>query len=152
MAGIAFSNSQVHIVHAMGHSFAAVFPEPHGSLVGIFLPYVLKYCLNAPGETNESILLYSGLAKKLGWANWDDEDKKAANKVVEKITELQKLVNFTSNLKDLDINREDFEKQLSTLISLCYQDPSGAMAPRSPTKDDFSRLYTYAYDGKEIDF
>jgi len=152
MAGIAFSNSQVHIVHAMGHSFAAVFPKPHGRLVGIFLTYVLQYCLNAPGDTNESILLYSGLAKKLAWAKWDDDDKRAANKVVEKIKELQKLVNFTSNLKDLGIKREDFEKNLSTLISLCFQDPSGAMAPRSPTKDDFSRLYTYAYDGKDIDF
>ncbi len=152
MAGIAFSNSQVHIVHAMGHSFAAVFPTPHGSLVGLFLTYVLKYCLNAPGDTNESILLYSGLAKKLGWAKWEDDDKKSANKVVEKVIELQKLVNFTSNLKDLGIKREDFEEKLSTLIALCYQDPSGAMAPRSPTKDDFSRLYTYAYDGKDIDF
>ena len=152
MAGIAFSNSQVHIVHAMGHSFAAVFPEPHGSLVGLFLPYVLRYCLNAPGETNESILLYSGLAKKLGWANWDEDDKKTANMVVEKIKELQKLVNFTSNLKDLGIKSADFEKNLSILISLCNQDPSGAMAPRSPTKDDFTRLFTYAYDGKEIDF
>ncbi|UCC19253.1 MAG: iron-containing alcohol dehydrogenase [Promethearchaeota archaeon] len=152
MAGIAFSNSQIHIVHAMGHSFGAIFPIPHGGIVGIFLPYVLQYCLNAPGDTNESIILYSGLAKKLGWAKWEDEDKSAANKVVEKIKELQKIVNFSSNLKDLGIKREDFDKNLSTLISLCYQDPSGAMAPRSPTKDDFIRLYTYAYDGKEIDF
>ncbi len=152
MAGIAFSNSQVHIVHALGHSFAAIFPIPHGSLVGLFLPYVLKYCINAPGDTNESIILYSELAKKLGWAKWDDEDKKAANKVLEKIKELQKSVNFPTNLKDLGIKREDFEKNLNPLISLCFQDPSGVMAPRSPSKDDFSRLYTYAYDGKDIDF
>ena len=55
-------------------------------------------------------------------------------------------------VKDLGIKSADFEKNLSILISLCYQDPSGAMAPRSPTKDDFTRLFTYAYDGKEIDF
>jgi alcohol dehydrogenase class IV len=152
MAGIAFSNSQVHIVHALGHSFAAVFPIPHGSLVGLFLPYVLQYCLNAPGETNESIILYSRLAKQLGWASWSDDDKKAASKVVEKIRELQKSVDFITSLKNLGIERGDFEKNLSTLISLCYQDPSGVMAPRSPSKDDFLRLYTYAYDGKDIDF
>jgi alcohol dehydrogenase class IV len=96
--------------------------------------------------------LYSELAKKLGWANWDDEDKKAANKILEKIKELQKAVNFTTSLKDLGIDRDDFEKNLDRLISLCFQDPSGVMAPRSPTKDDFSRLYTYAYYGKEVDF
>jgi alcohol dehydrogenase class IV len=152
IAGIAFSNSQVHIVHALGHSFAAVFPKPHGCLIGLFLPYVLQYCLNAPGDTNESILLYSRLARQLGWAKWDDDDKKAANEVVEKVKELQKSVNFTTNLKNLGIDREEFEKNLKTLISLCFQDPSGVMAPRSPSKEDFSRLYSYAYDGKEIDF
>jgi len=152
MAGIAFSNSQVHIVHAMGHSFAAVFPTPHGRLVGLFLPYVLQYCLNAPGDTNESIILYAGLAKKLGWAKWDDEDKKAANTVLDKVKELQKMVDFTTSLKNLGIEREEFEKNLSALISLCFQDPSGVMAPRSPIKDDFSRLYTYAYDGIDVDF
>lgn len=152
MAGIAFSNSQIHIVHALGHSFGAVFGIPHGSIVGLFLPYVLQYCLNAPGDTNESILLYSGLAKRLSWAKWDEEDKKAAYKVVEKVKELQKVVNFTTNLKNLGIEREDLEKNLSILISLCYQDPSGVMAPRSPSKEDFSRLFTYAYNGKDVDF
>ena len=152
MAGIAFSNSQIHIVHALGHSFAAIFPFPHGSLVGLFLPYVLQYCINAPGDTNETIQLYSELAKKLGWAKWEDEDKKAANIVLEKIKKLQKLVEFPTSLKELGIKREELEKHLGALISLCYQDPSGVMAPRSPSKDDFSRLFTYAYDGKEIDF
>ncbi len=108
--------------------------------------------MNAPGDTNESIILYSELAKKLGWANWDDEEKKAANKVLEKIKKLQESVGFITSLKNLGINREEFEKNLDALISLCFQDPSGVMAPRSPSKEDFSRLYTYAYDGKEVDF
>lgn len=152
MAGLAFGNSQAHLAHAMGHSWAAIFHTTHGQAVGLFLRYITQYCLNAPGETNESIKMYSLLAKKLGWAKWSDDPKKAAYVVVEKINELQKEVDFITNLKDLGIKREDFDSNLGKLISLCYQDPSSVMAPRTPNKEEFTKLYTYAYEGKDIDF
>ena len=152
MAGLAFSNGQVHIGHAMGHSWSGVFHTPHGQSVGIFLPYIVQYCLNDPSEPNDSILMYSDLAKKLGWAKWGDGNKKAAYTVVEKINEIQKKVDFISNLKDLGIKRDEFEKNLNKVISLCFQDPSSVMAPRTPTKEEFAKIYTYAYEGRDIDF
>jgi len=152
MAGLAFGNSQAHLAHAMGHSWGAIFHTPHGNSVGLFLPYITQYCLNAPGEPNESVTWYSELAKKLGWANWGDDNKKAALIVVDKIKELQKTINFISNLKDLGISKEDFDSNLPTLISLFFQDPSGVMAPRIPNKEEVIRLYQYAYDGKDVDF
>jgi len=152
LAGLAFSNSQLHIGHAMGHSLAAVFPIPHGQTVGLFLKYITQYCLNDPGETNESIEVYSTLAKKLGWAKWDYPPKKASYIVVEKINELQDKVDFIKNIKDLGITQENFNNNLNKLIGLCYQDPSSVMAPRTPNKEEFTKLYTYAYEGKDIDF
>ncbi|MFW9825646.1 MAG: iron-containing alcohol dehydrogenase [Candidatus Thorarchaeota archaeon] len=152
MAGLAFSNSQVNIGHAMGHSFSAVFPTPHGQIVGLFTRYVIQYCLNDPTEPNESVEIYADLAKKLGWAKWDDEPKKAAYSVVEKIDKLQEKTNFPSSLKELGIKREEFDKNLDLLISLCYQDPSSVMAPRTPNTEEFTKLYNYVYEGKDIDF
>ena len=152
MAGLAFGNSQAHLAHAMGHSCSSIFHIHHGQSVGLYLRYITQYCLNAPGETNDSILLYSDLAKKLGWANWGDDDKKAAYSVVGKIKELQNSVDFISNLKDFGIAKEDFDNNLDILVSLFFQDPSGVMAPRIPNKEDIIRLYQYAYDGKDVDF
>ncbi|MFX1477542.1 MAG: iron-containing alcohol dehydrogenase [Promethearchaeota archaeon] len=152
MAGLAFSNSQVHLGHAMGHSFGALFGTPHGEVVGLFLKYVTQYLINTPGEPNESVEVYSNISKRLGWANWSDDPKIAANLVVEKINELQNQVDFCPNLKGLGIKREDFEKNLNKLVSLCYQDPSSVMAPRTPNKEEFIKLFTYAYEGKDIDF
>lgn len=43
MAGIAFSNSMVGLVHALGHALGAVAKLPHGLCMNIFLPYVLEY-------------------------------------------------------------------------------------------------------------
>ncbi len=152
MAGLSFSNSQVNLGHAMGHSCGAIFSIHHGQSVGLFLKYISQYCLNNPSEPNESIEIYSTIAKKLGWAKWDDEPKKAAYIVVEKIKELQEKVDFPSNLRGLGISREDFDKNLDKLITLCYQDPSSVMAPRTPNKAEFEKLFKYAYEGKDIDF
>jgi alcohol dehydrogenase class IV len=152
MAGLTFSNSQVHLGHAMGHSLGAIFPTPHGAAVGLLLKYITQYLLNDPSEPNESIKVYADLSKKLGWANWDENPKKAAFKVVDKINELQKEVDFTTNLKDLGIKKEDFNSKLDKLISLCYQDSSSVMAPRTPNKEEFTKLYIYAYEGIDVDF
>ncbi|MFW9969706.1 MAG: iron-containing alcohol dehydrogenase [Candidatus Odinarchaeota archaeon] len=152
MAGLAFGNSQAHLAHALGHSSSAIFHIHHGQSVGLYLNYIIQFCLNASGESNESILLYSDLAKKLGWANWDDDPKKAAFSVVNKIKELQNSIDFISNLKGLGISKEDFDNNLDMLISLFFQDPSGVMAPRIPNKKEITKLYQYAYNGKDVDF
>ncbi len=43
MAGIAFSNSTVGMVHTLGHSVGSVCHVPHGTCMAIFLPYGLEY-------------------------------------------------------------------------------------------------------------
>ena len=43
MAGIAFSNSMVGMVHSIGHSLGAICHLPHGMCMSLMLPYVLEY-------------------------------------------------------------------------------------------------------------
>lgn len=43
MAGIAFSNSMVGLVHALGHALGSVCHLPHGLCMNLFLPYALEY-------------------------------------------------------------------------------------------------------------
>lgn len=47
MAGIAFSNSMVGLVHALGHSVGALCHVHHGTCMSILLPAVLEYNLEA---------------------------------------------------------------------------------------------------------
>ncbi len=152
MAGLAFGNGNVHIGHTLGHSWGTIFHTPHGQAVGIFLPYVTQFCLNNPDENDKSIEIYAKVAKQLGWVKWDDDNKKAAYIVIDKIKELQKEVDFPSKFSDLEVSREDFDINLEEMVNLCFQDASVVMSPRGVSPSDLENLYKYAYEGKDIDF
>jgi alcohol dehydrogenase len=48
MAGMAFSNAAVAAVHCLAETAGGLYDGPHGTLCGLFLPYVTAY--NAPAE------------------------------------------------------------------------------------------------------
>jgi len=58
MAGIAFSNSMVGLVHALGHATGAICHLPHGLCMSLYLPYVLEYNLESIREPLGDLLLY----------------------------------------------------------------------------------------------
>lgn len=57
MAGIAFSNSMVGLVHSLGHALGAVAHLPHGLCMNLFLPYVLEYNKEVNGNKIGELLL-----------------------------------------------------------------------------------------------
>ncbi len=156
MAGIAFGNSQAQLAHTLGHTWGSYFHVPHGRAVGIFLPYVMQYCLNPdPEDTKKSDAtneILGRLAKQLGWANWNDDIKKAAKMVVQKIKELQKAVKFPLSLKELKTTKADMEKAFNGLVTTCFEDSSSVLGPRSASGEEFGKLYKYAFEGKDVDF
>jgi alcohol dehydrogenase class IV len=152
MAGLAFGNSQCIFGHSMGHSFGAVFHTPHGITVGLFLPYTMQYCLNNPDENDRTAIILGKNAKLLKLTKWETSDEEAANILVKKVVDLQKSVDFPHTIKELGISREEFEKNLDLLIELCFQDASTVMSPRSVGGEELRKLYTYAYEGKDVDF
>jgi alcohol dehydrogenase len=57
LAGIAFSNSMVTMVHALGHSLGAVAHVPHGDAMAICLPDALEFNMDTVGESLADLLL-----------------------------------------------------------------------------------------------
>ncbi len=58
MAGTAFGNSMVGLVHAIGHSLGGICHVAHGDAMSILLPHVMEYNLDACQETYSQLLLY----------------------------------------------------------------------------------------------
>ena len=57
MAGIAFSNAMVGLVHSLGHALGAVAHLPHGLCMNLFLPYVLEFNKEVNGHKIADLLL-----------------------------------------------------------------------------------------------
>lgn len=57
MAGIAFSNSMVGLVHALGHATGAICQLPHGLCMSLYLPYALEYNKSVNGARIGELLL-----------------------------------------------------------------------------------------------
>ena len=57
MAGIAFSNSMVGLVHAIGHAVGGVAHVPHGIAMSILLPHVMKFNLETLKPAYAELLL-----------------------------------------------------------------------------------------------
>ena len=57
LAGIAFSNSMVGLVHNLGHATGSVCGVPHGLCMAILLPYGLEYNLHKMADVMAELLL-----------------------------------------------------------------------------------------------
>jgi alcohol dehydrogenase len=58
MAGIAFSNSMVGMVHSLGHSVGAKCHVPHGLCMSILMPHVLEFNLSLSSENIGELLFH----------------------------------------------------------------------------------------------
>ncbi|MCS7144668.1 MAG: iron-containing alcohol dehydrogenase [Archaeoglobaceae archaeon] len=138
MAGLGFGNSQVGLVHSLGHTFGAIFKLHHGCCVGLFLPYVMQFYLKSDAKAR-----MDALAKKLGF--------NSAEKLIDKIVALMKSVELPTKISQI-IDRKEFEKNIENLVMNTLNDTSLGMSPRIPDYDQVKKIYEYAFDGKKIDF
>ena len=56
LAGVAFSNSMVGMVHTLGHSVGGVCHVAHGTCMSILLPYGLEYNMHKNGQWTGELL------------------------------------------------------------------------------------------------
>ncbi len=150
MAGLSFGNSQVIMGHGMAHALGAVLHIPHGNAVGLCLPSTMEYCLNAENDAARKRL---GLvARSVGVADWKDDDRTAAKKLVDRVKWLQKETGLPNSLKALGVPREDLDRNMDALVEQCMESPSTVMTPREIGIEAFKKLFDYMYSGKRVDF
>lgn len=89
LAGIAFSNSMVGIVHAIGHACGGEASVPHGNAMTILLPECMRYNLAACEAEYSELLLY--LAGPEIYAETKPEDR--AQKSIEFIVDFEQKLN-----------------------------------------------------------
>lgn len=110
MAGIAFSNSRVGIIHAIGDACEKVAEVSHGDALSVLLPHGMfhnlkfKYCRNS----YEDILLALGGAKRYSETKDEDRPFMAVDAVVGILKDLQLLTGIPVTLSELGVKRSQF--------------------------------------------
>ena len=143
LAGMAFSNALLGIVHSMAHKTGAAFSTghiPHGCANAIYLPYVIKY--NA--KVMDAAKRYEDIANALGLDGVDA--------LCRKIDEFNKRMGIPKTLKEFGIDEAEFKEKLSDISKNAIGDACTGSSPRQPSQEEMEKLFTAIYYGNEIDF
>lgn len=111
LAGWAFSNAMVGLVHAMAHSLGAVCRLPHGLANGILLPYVMAYNLEEVPE------LTADIAAALGADIKGMDPHQAGTAGIDKMKELIDMVGLPQRLKEAGIEETALKECAELSIS-----------------------------------
>lgn len=117
MAGVAFSNSMVGMVHAIGHALGGVSHVPHGFAMTILLPWCMEYNYDKAGDLYGELLPYLIDIKELVEIPASKWGRHCIKIIKDMINELNNLSGIPTRLRDCNVNKEDFEKIANTAIN-----------------------------------
>ena len=149
LAGMAFSNALLGIVHSMAHKTGAAFSTghiPHGCANAIYLPYVIKYNAKDPAAAKR----FADIARFVGLEGMSE--KALINSLCNKIDEYNRLLNIPSTLKDFGIQEEEFKEKIAHISELAITDACTGSNPRAIDAKLMEQLFNCTYYGTEVDF
>lgn len=149
LAGMAFSNALLGIVHSMAHKTGAAFSTghiPHGCANAIYLPYVIQY--NAKDAT--AMKRYADIARAVGLTGTTDSELVVA--LIAKIDAYNVKLNIPKTLKDFGVNEAEFNEKLPKIAELAVGDACTGSNPRAITPAEMEKLLSCTYYGNKVDF
>ena len=161
MAGMAFSNALLGIVHSMAHKTGAVFEDCgahiiHGAANAMYLPKVIAY--NAKNETAKKRYGVIADEMKLGGAN---DDEKVANliaflrKMNDDLNIPQCIRNYGADSYPCQqgfVPEEVFLERLPEIAKNAISDACTGSNPRQPSQEEMEKLLKCCYYDLEVDF
>lgn len=134
LAGAAFSNASVALVHGMSRPIGAAYHVPHGLSNAMLLPAVTEFSIPAAAER------YADCARAIGVANESDNTEVANNKLMDELYALNKELQVPSP-EEFGIEREHFFNNMQTMAEQALASGSPANNPRAPNAEEIIELY-----------
>ena len=141
IAGAAFSNSMVGIVHAIGHSVGGVCSVAHGEAMTILLPVCMRYNLGFADDDYADLLLYLSDAETYASTEKTRRAEKAVEVVENIISRIKVAAPIATNLSERGVRRSDFEQ----IAIRAMNDGALIVNPRSADKDDILKILEKAF-------
>ena len=159
LAGMAFSNALLGIVHSMAHKTGAAFSGGHiihGCANAMYLPKVIAYNAKVP----EAAERYAQIAKFLHLEGETTEDLVKA--LIQLLRDMNDQLNIPQAIKNYGeggikadtsiIDEKEFLAKLPEVAANAIGDACTGSNPRQPSQEDMEKLLLAVYYDKEIDF
>lgn len=139
LAGLAFTNSSVCLVHGMSRPIGAFFHVPHGLSNAMLLPAITAFSVSAAPT------YYADCARFLGIATEQDSDELANTKLLEELAQLNIELQVPTP-KEYGLDKERYFSLLPTMAEQALASGSPGNNPRVPTKEEIIALYEEVWD------
>ena len=135
LAGIAFCNSSVALVHGMSRPIGAFFHVPHGLSNAMLLPTITEFGISGTPER------YADCARALGVASFDDNDDQANMNLIAYLKNLNIELKVPT-LQQFGVQKTDFDALINTMCEQAFSSGSPNNNPRIPSLEEMVQLYT----------
>ena len=161
LAGMAFSNALLGIVHSMAHKTGAVFGDLgahiiHGAANAMYLPKVIAF--NAKDETAKK--RYAKIADVIGLSGHTDDEKVKA--LITYVRGLNDKLNIPHCIKNYGadsypteqgfVPEQVFLERLHDIAANAVADACTGSNPRQPSVEEMEKLLKCCYYDTEVDF
>ena len=152
LAGMAFSNALLGIVHSMAHKTGAAYTGGHivhGCANAMYLPKVIKY----NSKNTEAAERYAEIAKFIHLKGNTTEE--LVNALIAEIREMNKKLNIPMCIKEYEggiIDEKEFLEKIHDVAKNAIGDACTGSNPRQPTQEEMEKLLLAFYYDKDIDF
>ena len=135
LAGMAFTNASLGLVHSLAHKIGGEFGVTHGLANAIMLPYIIDF-------NRKSSDKYSMVEKALGIGD-----------LAQSIRDMNASLGIPASFKDcdeVDFNEVKFLEVLDRMSVNAHGDPCTLTNPGSPTVADVKAIYEASYYGRSM--
>ena len=159
LAGMAFSNALLGIVHSMAHKTGAAYTGDHiihGCANAMYLPKVIKY--NSKNE--EAANRYAEIVSFIGLSGATTEEK--VDSLIAELRSMNDQLDIPQGIKNYGksgvkadtsiIDEKEFLEKLPEVAKNAIADACTGSNPRQPSQEEMEKLLKACYYDTEIDF
>ena len=152
LAGMAFSNALLGIVHSMAHKTGAAYSGGHivhGCANAMYLPKVIKFNAKEKAAAER----YADIAKFIGLKGETTDE--LVDALIAELRSMNEKLNIPACIKEYEggiIDEAEFNSKLKSVAELAVGDACTGSNPRQITPAEMEKLLTCCYYDTEVDF
>ena len=157
IAGMAFANAFLGVMHSMAHKLGAFHHVAHGLANALMMDEVIRFnSSEAPSKMGtfqqydhpHAMARYAEIADYLGCGGRTDRQK--VDNLIKKIDELKAAIGIKPTIRDYVPDEDAFLATLDEMVEQAFDDQCTGANPRYPLMSEIRQMYLNAYYGRKF--